>query len=483
MKFGKKLRATVDSSCEEWRSQFLSYKDLKKVISASVAALSNRSSEEPDNDVDCFSKQGLASQNDTENSDQEPDPSPVTPEQRQQNQHAVQEAERTHGEFFRIFKHEVEKVNAFFLDKQEDFIIEHRQLATRVAQSVKPGAATRSEVNQLRRRLTNFHGELVLLENFSTVNYTGFRKILKKHDKKTGSNISRVYLRTVLVTPFFLSDTVRNLVLKTEQLFSQLDTITKFRRPNSPALTLDVPISCAPIVRRNTNTPIEPPRPHAFISLRSPLWPLHSQVRSFASALGNALSTDVPINLQPSPSQTLIDLVDRITPSELGLQSSFLNCVDQPSNYCISSDNSFSMGFFVYQPNNNLQLFKRHPHGASITTKLLCGRARLNIYQTVTTASASTVPSEHVLDGVEDKGFCVERKRTGTTIGPWPAVTVRTAETHLEWIPETVCAIFYVCAPGMAMDAMPTYRVEPHTAPTFRIVQEKREMKVVKVMC
>lgn len=142
---------------------------------------------------------------------------------------AVLEAERLHTEFFRLFRREVDKVNEFFLEKQEDFIIEHRRLAMRVAQLDEIPRVSRRDINVLRSRLTNFHGELVVLEKFSTVNYTGFRKILKKHDKKTGLNIQYTYLNTVLITPFFLSDIVRRLILSTEALLSQLDNFVKYR--------------------------------------------------------------------------------------------------------------------------------------------------------------------------------------------------------------------------------------------------------------
>lgn len=146
------------------------------------------------------------------------------------NREAVQEAEKLHGEFFRLFRRELAKVNDFFLDKQEDFIIDHRQLSIRVDNLRNMSCVSRRDVNVLRSRLTNLHGELVVLEKYSTVNYTGFRKILKKHDKKTGLNIQFSYLNTVLTTPFFLSDIVRKLILTTESQLGKLDEYVKFHR-------------------------------------------------------------------------------------------------------------------------------------------------------------------------------------------------------------------------------------------------------------
>ncbi len=124
-------------------------------------------------------------------------------------------------------------MNDFFLEKQEDFVIEHQQLCARVEQVLSPGAASRAEVNRLRQRLIDFHAQLVILENYSTVNYTGFRKILKKHDKKTGLRLRSICLRNVTATPFFFSDTTRRLLLTTEQQIANLDQIRKFRRADS----------------------------------------------------------------------------------------------------------------------------------------------------------------------------------------------------------------------------------------------------------
>ncbi|KAK6158315.1 hypothetical protein DH2020_005629 [Rehmannia glutinosa] len=39
---------------------------------------------------------------------------------------------------------------------------------------------------KIRKEIVNFHGEMVLLMNYSNVNYTGLAKILKKYDKRTG---------------------------------------------------------------------------------------------------------------------------------------------------------------------------------------------------------------------------------------------------------------------------------------------------------
>lgn len=266
MKFGKQLRETVDESYEEWRPMFISYKKLKKSIvphnydglptenltvtesdesNASLgtpAARGRQACHETDRqeEQDSFQTPGIGGVTSARTDD------PIRPSSNSGslttahaiNLAAVEKAEREHAQFFTLFRKEVDKVNDFFLDKQEDFVIEHEQLCALVRNFSKPGHATRAEMNRLRERLTNFHGQLILLENFSTVNYTGFRKILKKLDKKTGLNVQRIYLHTALVTPFYSSDVVQRLIAKTERQLHSLNNVTKFRRPNFDSTSL-----------------------------------------------------------------------------------------------------------------------------------------------------------------------------------------------------------------------------------------------------
>lgn len=505
MKFGKKLRATVDNSYEEWRPMFMSYKDLKKCIHPrrpDDAQSKDSDTKDPDQDADSDPDRTAFSV-------------PVSYADKKRNVDAVRHAEAAHSQFFSTFRHEVDKVNEFFLDKQEDYIIEHRQLSEKAVEFLVPGRATRPELNRLRQRLTNFHGELVLLENFSTVNYTGFRKILKKHDKKTGTNMRNIYLKTVLITPFFLSDTVRNLILKTEAQLASLDTIHKFRRASpTSALTLDGPgphatnlpttpsgskhassaaspvaLPLAPAALSPcTQIVMEPPRPCAFISPRSALWRLYSEARAFGDTMHDMLSTSSSISSVTTPPQSLIDLVDAVSATELGLEPPFLNAVTQPSNYCIAGDETFSMGFFVVRPKTKLQIFKSH-HGGAFISKNMRGRARLHVYETTTNGSATKVPYEYdsVAEAAEERhDFCVEQKRGGVTFGPWPAVACHSQDMHVEWVPETLCAIFYVCTPSLKdnNDRMPRYEIHPLTPPRFRVLYDPEDvLRFIRVTC
>lgn len=465
MKFGKQLRAIVDSSYEEWRPMFMSYKVLKKTIAPPDELASTDSDSRGPNDT-------------------EPDPSTIISTNAVANKVAVQNAERRHSLFFTRFKKEVDKVNDFFLDKQEDYIIEHAQLSAKVAEFLQPARATRAEVNHLRQRLTDFHGELVLLENYSTVNYTGFRKILKKHDKKTGLSMHQIYLNTVLVTPFFLSDTVRKLILKTEAQLADLEGITKFRRADIDSLALERPpqTSLNPSANAAVRAPhahmvLEAPRPHAFISPRSALWRLYRDARDHAAKLRETTGA-------PRPAQSLVDLVDCVDARELGLEHSFLRMVSQPSNYTIAGDEAFSMGFFVFPKGVNLQLF-RALRGGMCITKLLRGHARLRCYKTCCNQSASTAPSENGNSETNSNtnDFCVEETRSAMITGPWPAVTCYSETEHAEYIAETDCAVFYVCAPTLGTQDIARFNVHPLTPPLHRVSYDVQPTKFSCVSC
>jgi SPX domain protein involved in polyphosphate accumulation len=43
-----------------------------------------------------------------------------------------------------------------------------------------------------------FYKDILLLENFAIMNYCGFSKILKKHDKSTGYSTREAFMRNVM---------------------------------------------------------------------------------------------------------------------------------------------------------------------------------------------------------------------------------------------------------------------------------------------
>ncbi|KAL0896372.1 hypothetical protein Bca101_080333 [Brassica carinata] len=179
MKFGKRIKEQIQESLPEWRDKFLRYKELKNLISSPAPAESI---------------------------------------------------------FVGLLNAEIEKFNAFFVEQEEDFIIHHKELQYRIQRLVEKcgdndDVMFREEIGEIRKDIVNFHGEMVLLVNYSNINYTGLAKILKKYDKRTGGALRSPFIQKVLRQPFFKTDLVSRLVREWETtmdaMFPALTTVVE----------------------------------------------------------------------------------------------------------------------------------------------------------------------------------------------------------------------------------------------------------------
>ncbi|XP_006651486.1 SPX domain-containing protein 5-like [Oryza brachyantha] len=162
MKFGKRLKRQIEESLPEWRHHFLNYKELKRRVNAVVVSSS-------------------------------PDPDPA---------------------FLALLHAEVDKFNAFFLEREEDFVIRQRELQELIQNS----AAAPAEMGRVRKEVVDLHGEMVLLLNYSSINYTGLAKILKKYDKRTGGVLRLPVIAGVLQQPFYATELLSKLVRDCEAM-------------------------------------------------------------------------------------------------------------------------------------------------------------------------------------------------------------------------------------------------------------------------
>ncbi|KAG8079744.1 hypothetical protein GUJ93_ZPchr0007g4933 [Zizania palustris] len=206
MKFGKWLKKQIEQSLPEWREQFVSYKELKQIV-GSISGCP---------------------------------PSPAD-----------------EAEFVALLDSEIDKINAFFLEQEEEFIIMHRELQEVIKTALErkaavPAAQHEAEIAEIRREIVNFHGEMVLLLNYSSINYigelsssarwcrrrrrrdrarsgrlidlssvrsrAGAAKILKKYDKRTGGVLRLPVIETVREQPFFKTETVSQMVRECEAM-------------------------------------------------------------------------------------------------------------------------------------------------------------------------------------------------------------------------------------------------------------------------
>lgn len=111
--------------------------------------------------------------------------------------------------FFHYCDKELKKINTFYSEKfaeatrkfanlysELQTLISHLQ-AKKKDSDIKRQIPTR-KLQELKLAFSEFYLSLILLQNYQTLNHTGFRKILKKHDKVCIENFYALYLSTNL---------------------------------------------------------------------------------------------------------------------------------------------------------------------------------------------------------------------------------------------------------------------------------------------
>ncbi|XP_057768663.1 SPX domain-containing protein 4 [Salvia miltiorrhiza] len=179
MKFGKEFRIHLEETLPEWRDKYLQYKPLKKLLKNIPAA----------------------------------NPLPYGP------------LPELHEWFVGILNEELEKFNDFYVDKEEDFIIRFQALKERIERLKARGSTNlvftsetefSEEMMEIRKDFVSIHGEMVLLKNYSSLNFAGLIKILKKYDRRTGELLSLPFTQLAVHQPFFMTEPVTGLVRECE---------------------------------------------------------------------------------------------------------------------------------------------------------------------------------------------------------------------------------------------------------------------------
>ncbi|UZP34092.1 hypothetical protein NXS19_001908 [Fusarium pseudograminearum] len=181
MKFGKQIQKR-QLEVPEYAASFVNYKALKKLIKKLSATPT------------------LTSQNDVLRS--------ATPVD---SQAALQANKAT---FFFQLERELDKVNAFYMQKEAELKIRLKTLLDKkkVLQS-RQGISRRSaKFTTLEEGFQQFATDLNKLQQFVEINGTAFSKILKKWDKTSKSKTKELYLsRAVEVQPFFNATVISEL--------------------------------------------------------------------------------------------------------------------------------------------------------------------------------------------------------------------------------------------------------------------------------
>ncbi|KAJ7068001.1 hypothetical protein C8F01DRAFT_585539 [Mycena amicta] len=226
MKFGKHIQA---QQVPGWSAYYLDYKFLKKIISslthhrpaseAAALALGLRPSD-------------LLDSSPRPSSLTEPPLLPDTSQDDSSDSRAHKAA------FFFKLERELEKINEFYLQKEAELKLRLETLLSKRRAAAMRGFpdpledATQNNVEwtAVEEGFRHLERDLGKLQQFVEINATGFRKILKKYDKRSKSTTKELYLaRQVDVQPVFnrkliseLSDTVAACLLDLTDLSSGL---------------------------------------------------------------------------------------------------------------------------------------------------------------------------------------------------------------------------------------------------------------------
>ncbi|KAK6129183.1 hypothetical protein DH2020_037077 [Rehmannia glutinosa] len=187
MKFGKEFRIHLEKTLPEWRDKFLCYKLLKKLLKRYPASVAVN----------------------------------LPPDV-----HAAAPLPALQEWFVAILYEELEKFNDFYVEKEEDFIIRFQALKERI-ERVKERArydgmfTSETEFSEdmmmIRKDFVAIHGEMVLLKTYSSLNFAGLIKILKKYDKRTGELLSLPFTQLAFYQPFFTIEPLTRLVRECEE--------------------------------------------------------------------------------------------------------------------------------------------------------------------------------------------------------------------------------------------------------------------------
>ncbi|KAL9376241.1 hypothetical protein Peur_030361 [Populus x canadensis] len=202
MKFWKSLSNLMEETLPDWRDKFLSYKDLKKQLKL------------------IYPKEGDKPLNKRPRLDDD--------------QMDSGEVEKEVIDFVRVLEDEMEKFNSFIVEKEEDYVIKWKELQD----GAEKAKDSNEELMKVGREIVDFHGEMVLLENYSALNYTGLVKILKKYDKRTGALVRMPFIQRIMQQPFYTTHVLNKLIKECETM---LDHIFSRKEPSvSPQITDEI---------------------------------------------------------------------------------------------------------------------------------------------------------------------------------------------------------------------------------------------------
>ena len=135
------------------------------------------------------------------------------------------------------FFSELQKINIFFDEKLAEAKRKYATLDTELSSSYETGkkqnrfslASQQKDIHKIPSRksqdlklaYSEYYLGLVLLQNYQNLNYTGFRKILKKHDKNVGTTSGATWrVENLENASFYTNKDIDKLLQDTEATFT-----------------------------------------------------------------------------------------------------------------------------------------------------------------------------------------------------------------------------------------------------------------------
>ncbi|KAB0796916.1 hypothetical protein PPYR_10977 [Photinus pyralis] len=191
MKFAEHLSAHITP---EWRKQYINYEEMKSLIYAAVEQI-------PCDDVD-------------------PD-------------HLSRYFAKFDEQFFHYCDKELAKINTFYSEKLAEATRKSANLKSELSEVtndpnsfpkkgiLKNRNVSARKIQDLKLAFSEFYLSLILLQNYQNLNFTGFRKILKKHDKLLSVDFGAKWRIThVENCHFYTNKYIDKIIAETEATFT-----------------------------------------------------------------------------------------------------------------------------------------------------------------------------------------------------------------------------------------------------------------------
>ncbi|KAL5291367.1 XPR1.2 family protein [Megaselia abdita] len=142
-------------------------------------------------------------------------------------------------EFFLYCDKELAKINTFYSEKMAEATRKYGNLRSELTEALEAGLVKKQpawktrtplgkknvparKLQDLRLAFSEFYLGLILLQNYQNLNFTGFRKILKKHDKLLTVECGARWRQDEVETAhFYTNKDIDRLIQETETVFTQ----------------------------------------------------------------------------------------------------------------------------------------------------------------------------------------------------------------------------------------------------------------------